>query len=260
MNKSTTHTRTLMAWPGNKTRLLKVIMPKVRPHVCSCEVFGGSLAWTLAKERSEVEIVNDYNGDLVALWRNAQRHLPELLRQIESVFSSRELFHHYRAQPGFTEIERAARFLIRSKTSFGGGMDSFAVAKTKGGGAAFNRDRVKEQLAAINQRLDKVVVENLPWQRMFKNYDAPTTQWFLDPPYLGADTGAYDGWTEEQMAEFGKQVLKLRGHFIVTVDDSPFNRHLFRSCEIEAVVTKNKRGNQRTNPNSTFGELIITPA
>jgi DNA adenine methylase len=253
-------TRPILPWPGNKSRMLKKLIPMIPPHVCSCEVFGGSLAFTLAKERSEVEIVNDINGDLVALYRNAQRHLPEIMRQIETAFSSRELFHHFRAQPGFTELERAARFLIRSKTSFGGGMDSFAVAKTKGGGASFNRQRVKEQLAAIHARLDKVVVENLPWERMFKNYDAETTFWFLDPPYLHAPTGAYEGWTEKEMANFGKEVLRLKGKFILTVDDSDFNRTLFKRCHIEAVVTQNKRGNQRTNPNATFGELIITPA
>lgn len=259
MNKASTHTRPILPWPGNKSRLLKLILPKMRPHVCSCEVFGGSLAWTLAKPRSEVEIVNDINGDLVALYRNAQRHLPEIIRQIETAFSSRELLHHFKAQPGFTEIERAARFLIRSKTSFGGGMNSFAVAKSKGGGASFNREAVKRQLAAIHERLDKVVVENLPWERMFKNYDADTTFWFLDPPYLHAPTGAYDGWTEKDMAEFGKQVFRLKGHFILTVDDSEFNRRLFSRCNIEAVVSQNRRGNLRTNPDAKFGELIITP-
>lgn len=251
--------RPILRWPGSKTRLLKKLLPLIPPHVCSCEVFGGSLAFTLAKPRSEVEIVNDINGDLVALYRNAQRHLPEIIRQIETAFSSRELLHHFKAQPGYTEIERAARFLVRSKTSFSGGMTSFAVAKTKGGGAAFSRESVKHQLAAIHERLDKVVVENLPWQRMFKNYDAPSTFWFLDPPYLDAPTGAYDGWKEKDMAEFGKEVLRLKGKFIVTVDDSAFNRRLFGDCKMEAVVSQNKLCNNRTAGDVKFGELIITP-
>ncbi len=252
-------TKPILRWPGSKSRLLKKLIPMIPPHVCSCEVFGGSLAFTLAKPRSQVEIVNDINGDLVALYRNAQRHLPELLRQLETAFSSRELLHLYKAQAGFTEIERAARFLIRSKTSFSGGMTSFAVAKSKGGGAALSRESVKSQLQAIHERLDKVVVENLPWQRMFKNYDQPETFWFLDPPYIDAPTGAYEGWSQEQMAEFGKSVLKLKGKFIVTVDDSPFNRALFKRCKLEGVVSQNKLVNNRTHADATFGELIITP-
>lgn len=71
--------RPLLSWPGGKSRLLKKLLPMIPPHVCSCEVFGGSLAWTLAKERSQVEIVNDINGDLVALYRNAYATFGELI-------------------------------------------------------------------------------------------------------------------------------------------------------------------------------------
>lgn len=252
--------RTILRWPGNKSRLLKKLLPLIPPHVCSCEVFGGSLAFTLAKPRSQVEIVNDINGDLVALYLNAQRHLPELVRLMESAFSSRQLLHLFRHQPGMTEIERAARFLIRSKTSFGGGMDSFAVAKTKGGGASLSRGLVKRQLREINERLDKVVVENLPWERALKNYDSPDSFFFMDPPYLGAPTGAYAGWTEKEMGEFGKAVLRLKGKWIVTVDDSEFNRRLFSDCKIEAVLSQNRRANNRTHGDLKFGELIIQPA
>jgi DNA adenine methylase len=252
-------TKTILRWPGNKTRHLKLILPMIKPHVCYCESFAGSAATLLAKERSRVEVINDVNGDLVALYLNAQKHLPEILRMIETVFSSRELFHMFRAQPGMTEIERAVRFLVRSKTSFAGNMDSFAVAKTKGGGSAFSRESVKQQLEAISERLDKVVVENLPYERCFQNYDSKDTFHFIDPPYLHSSTKAYRGWDETDMRTFRKHVEKLKGQFIITLDDSRFNRELFSDCKIESVVSKNRLGNNRTNPELTFGELIITP-
>lgn len=250
-------TKPVLRWPGNKSRMLARLLPRIKPHVCSVEVFGGSLAWTLAKERSETEVVNDFNGDLIALYRNAQRHLPELERELAHVVSSREMLRLYRTQPGMTEIERAARVLIRSKTSFGGNMDSFAVAKTKGGGAAFNREGVRKQLEAISARLDRVVIENLPWERVLKNYDSPAAFFFMDPPYLHADTKAYAGWTEAQMTEFAWAVFRLKGHYLITVDDSPFNRDLFKRCKMEAVVSKNRLANNRTDADLTFGELII---
>ena len=81
----------ILRWPGGKSRLLKKLLPLIPEHDCYGEVFGGGLALFGAKPRSPLEIVNDVNGDLIALYLNVQRHLPEMLRQIDLAVSSREL-------------------------------------------------------------------------------------------------------------------------------------------------------------------------
>ncbi|HEY3856363.1 MAG TPA: DNA adenine methylase, partial [Verrucomicrobiae bacterium] len=138
--------RPILRWPGGKGRLLPKILPRIPPHVCYCEPFAGGLAVQFGKERSDVEVVNDINGDLIALYLNAQRHLPELLRQVESFISSRQLLHLVSVNPGLTEIERAARFLFRNRISFAGNCRSFGVSKTRGGAASFDRPLVRDIL------------------------------------------------------------------------------------------------------------------
>jgi len=251
-------TKPILRWPGGKTRMLKKLLPMIPPHVCSCEVFGGGLAFTLAKPRSEVEIINDINGELISLYLAAQKHLPELHRQIEMLVSSRQLFHAFTKQPGLTDLERAARFLLRNRISFGGNMHSFGVAKTGGGGVAFSRKGVGKLLTQFHERLDNVVVENLPWQRCFANYDSPETFFFCDPPYFKSKIDAYEGWTEKQLREFARDVRRLKGKWIVTLDDCELNRQLFAGCQIEAVSTQNRSVNHRTHGDQRFGELIIT--
>lgn len=251
--------RPILRWPGGKSRMLKRLLPMIPPHVCYGEAFSGGLAVLLAKERSKVEVVNDVNGDLVALYRNLQFHLPALLGEINWLFSSRKNLRDFIAQPGLTELQRAARFLLVNRTSFGGNMNSFAVAKSAGGGAAFDRATVGELLGKAHDRLDRVVVEQLPYERFLANYDSKETFFFLDPPYLNADTGSYKGWTEEQLREMRKRVGKLKGQWLVTVDDSPLNRDLFSDCQIEAVTSQNRLCNNRTHSQVRFGELIITP-
>lgn len=250
----------ILRWPGGKSRLLPRILPLIPPHVCYCEPFAGGLAVLLAKPRSHVEIINDSNGDLIALYRSLQYHLPELLRELDYMFSSRKVLKDFVAQPGLTEIQRAARFLVKNKTSFGGGMTSFAVAKTKGSGAAFSRERHTVLLGEAHHRLDNVVVENLPYERCIELYDSRDSFFFLDPPYLNSDAGAYPGWSEKQMRELRRRVERLKGKWLVTVDDSTFNRELFSDCQLQAVESQNKRVNNRRLPNAKFGELIITPA
>jgi DNA adenine methylase len=252
-------TKPILRWPGGKSRLLPMILPRIAPHVCYCEPFAGGLAVLLAKPRSHVEVINDCNGDLVSLYRSLQYHLPELLREIDCMFASRKVLKDFIAQPGITEIQRAARFLVKNKTSFGGGMTSFAVAKTRGGGAGFSRERHTVLLGEAHHRLDKVVVENLPYERCLELYDARASFFFLDPPYLNSDAGAYAGWNEKQMREFRRRVDRLKGQWLVTVDDSAFNRELFKDCRMEAVESQNKRVNNRRLPDAKFGELVITP-
>jgi DNA adenine methylase len=249
--------RPILRWPGGKSRMLKHLLPLIPKHVCYCEPFAGGLAVLLAKPRSPVEVVNDLNGDLVALYRNLQYHLPELLREIDWMFSSRQALFDYMAQPGITEIQRAARFLLRNRTSFAGHMTSFAVAKTKGGGSAFNRAGAGELLGNAHERMDKVVVEHLPYDRCLKLYDSKDTFFFADPPYLNCDIHTYKGWKEEDLLQFRKTLDGLQGRWVVTLDDSPFNRDLFKDCKLKAVTSRN--GAMKNSSAKQFGELIIAP-
>ncbi len=255
-----TPTKPVLRWPGGKRRLLKELLPLLPgpdEAECYCEGFAGSAVLLLTKERHSTEVINDTNGDLVALMRNAHFHLPALLEEMRWFVASRQDFHDFKAQPGLTEIQRAARFLLRNRTSFGGDCTSFGVAKAKGGGVGFDRDLVGERLEGIRRRLNKVVVENLPYERCLQNYDAPATFFFLDPPYVGQDIKAYSPWTQADMNLLRTRLDRLQGRWLLTVNDSPENRALFSDCPTKPVRTRNNRRNTRTSPGATFGELIV---
>lgn len=252
-------TKPILRWPGGKSRMLAKLMPLIPKHVCYVEPFSGGAAVLLAKERSKVEILNDINGELVALYRNVQFHLPELLREIDYLHASRKNFHDYVAQPGLTEIQRAVRFLYRNRISFGGNMHSFGVAKTSGGGVAFDHNKNTAILGAAHERLNGVVIENLPYDRCMRLYDSPDTFFFVDPPYLEAKVEAYKGWHREDLVQFKRSLVKLQGRWVVTLDGSEFNRELFKDCKIETVTTRNRLVNSRTHSKQTFDEIIITP-
>lgn len=247
-------TKPVVRWPGGKSRLLGNILPLIRPHTTYVEAFGGGLAVMLAKEPSKCEVVNDINGDLVALYRCAQFHLEALIGEVEWTLTSRQNLADYVKQPGVTEIQRAARFFLRNRMSFGGGGTSYAVAKATGQPSRLN---VLEGLRALNRRLDRVSVENLPYERLMANYDSAQTFWFFDPPYSAGAVDAYGMWTDEEMRGFATRVMALQGDWLVTVNDSPVNRELFAAHDVTPVVTRSGSVNRRLRPDATFGELII---
>ncbi len=247
----------ILRWPGGKSRLLKDILPLIRPHTCYVEAFAGGLAVLLAKERSKIEVVNDLNGDIVCLYRCAQFHLEALLEEIRWMVNSRQNIKDYLAQPGLTDLQRASRFLVRNRTSFGGNGDSFAVAKRGGGGAGVSRAKIMNMVRSLAARLDRVAIENASFERILKNYDAPSTLFFLDPPYVGCEIANYTAWDAARMTDFATRVQQLQADWIVTVNDSPLNREIFSNHEFRPVVTRSGTVNHRTHAGATFGEIII---
>ena len=250
-------TKPILRWPGGKRRHLKTILPLIKPHTCYVEPFAGGLAVLLAKPRSPVEVVNDANRDIVALYRCAQFHLEALLLEMEWQFAARVNFKDFRENRGLTDLQRAARFLVGNLTSFGGGGSSFGIVKT-GRGIGLDRKQIVERLTALRARLDKVTVECVDWEHCVRLYDSPESFLFLDPPYLHADVKAYDGWSEVQMERLAEVLAALKGQWILTVDGSEFCQRLFGRWKSRLVNTRSGAVNQRLKSGTMFSELIIT--
>jgi DNA adenine methylase len=212
----------------------------------------------LAKERSQLEVLNDINGDLVNFYRCVRFHADPLLTELEFVLNSRQEFHDFRHQPGLTDIQRAARWFFRNKTCFGGArMDSFG-AGVAGGGANNSRSARMESIRALNLRLDRVNIEQLDWQRCLDLYDRPDSFFFLDSPYTDCDAGMYSEWTETDVRRLHDRVLQLRGRWIITLNDTAAIREIFAGCEIRSVSRARGICNEGKDA-QPYRELIITP-
>lgn len=252
-----TKARPVIAWPGGKTRLLKHLLPLIPEHTLYCEVFGGGLAVFLAKPESAVEVINDLNGELISFYRCCKFHLDALEKELEMVLNSRLEFDDYLKQPGLTELQRAARWFVRHKLSFGGMGETFAITRTQPLSSRLNRMLA---IRALNQRLDRTTVENGTWEHCFKHYDDPRAFFFLDPPYFDSGGAAYAGWSLDQLTAFARAVRRLKGRWLLTYQDCPEVRALFSDCEILAVSRPNGIGNNgRQRTGRTYAEVIIRP-
>lgn len=252
---TTQRIRPLIRWAGGKSRLLKHLLP-LPEHTAYVEPFAGGLAVLLAKSRSTIEVVNDLNGDLVNLYRCVQFHPEAIIQEVQWTLNSRRNLQDFLAQPGLTDLQRAARWLVRNKTGFGTSMTSYGVSRTSGGSATGSRENVQKAIRDLSARLDKVSVENLSYERMLRLYDAPGTLFFMDPPYYQSDASCYDGWNEAEMTQFAERVLQLKGDWIVTLDDSKLTRQLFKGWTITPIKTVNGARN-RAQGTTTFGEIIV---
>lgn len=253
-------TKPLISWPGGKTRLLKHIVPHISPVAGYIEVFAGGCAVLLAKPQSKLEVVNDINSDIVTLYRVAKHHPEALAAEMLLMPASRRYLVDCVAllkTDGLTDIQRAAMFLHANKTSFCANGESFAVAKNPGTSPFISRDALIDRISEFARRMGRVAIENMDYRRLLKTYDHPGNLFFLDPPYLNAAIKNYRGWTEIEMGQFHAAVVALQGSWIVTVDDSPLNRSLWKNYDCHFITSRNGCGNQALAPNRTFGEMII---
>ncbi|MBN1404175.1 MAG: DNA adenine methylase, partial [Opitutales bacterium] len=104
----------ILSWPGGKSRLARYILPLIPAHRCYVEPFCGGLGMFLSREVPccTVEVINDFNGDLINLFRVVKFHRDAFLDELDLCLNSREDFQTFIAQPGLTDIQRAARWFM----------------------------------------------------------------------------------------------------------------------------------------------------
>ncbi|TMV85245.1 DNA adenine methylase [Thioclava sp. BHET1] len=225
-------------WLGGKKRLHPLIIEKIEAisHKTYVEPFVGMGGVFLRRRfRPKLEVANDFNGEIVNLFRILQRHYVQLLEVMRFSIASRREFERLRAvdPDTLTDLERAARFLYLQRLAFGGQVDGvFGVAATSG--PRFSLSRIEPLLDAAHERLEGVVFERLDWAELIPRYDTPDTLFYLDPPYFGGENdygkGLFDRGQFEKMAEI---LRGIRGSFILSLNDRPEVRECFDGFHME---------------------------
>ncbi|HFC09110.1 MAG TPA: DNA adenine methylase, partial [Chloroflexi bacterium] len=63
-------------------------------------------------------------------------------------------------------------------------------------------NRLPAAVVAAAQRLKKVTIENADWQTILRRYDAPSTLFYCDPPYLGETRSKWGKFRKAYRYEF----------------------------------------------------------
>lgn len=249
------------AWIGGKRTLAPQIVEMISriPHRTYAEPFVGMGGVFFRRRQAPfAEIINDRNGDVVNLFRILQRHYPQFMDTLKFQITSRREFERLKAcDPAtLTDLERAARFIYLQKLAFGGKVEGQNFGIRRKGGAGFNLTRVSPLLEDVHERLTGVVIENLDWMDFIGRYDRPETLFYIDPPYFGSE-GDYGKalFRRDQFAEMADRLGRLKGRFIMSINDVPEIRRLFKSFVMRGVDLNYSVGGGAGTPAS---ELIVS--
>lgn len=176
---------------GGKFRLAPWIIDQMPEHTCYVEPFGGAAGVLLQKPRCYAEVYNDLDSEVVNLFTVLRD--PDMNKRLRDACAltpySRDEFCAAR-EASAEPLERARRMVVRACMGFGsassiGGNSGFrSDSKRKFATAAHLWERYPENLAAVCQRLQGVIIENKDALAVMRAHDAEKTLHYIDPPYV----------------------------------------------------------------------------
>jgi DNA adenine methylase len=236
-------TRKLIAfgWYGGKFSHLDWLLPLLPACHHYCEPFGGSGAVLMNRSPSPVETYNDLDGEVVNFFRVLRTQKEKLVEQIGLTPFSREEFGlacviDSNADP----VERARRFYVRARQVRTGLAQTATLGRwancknTSRAGMSGVISRwlgAVEMLPEIADRLLRIQIENRPATEVIRLYDAPTTLFYCDPPYVhqtrGDDKAYGYEMTDREHRELARVLNSAKGMVAVSNYDCPLMNELY---------------------------------
>lgn len=250
-----------MSWVGGKKALRDDVIIRMPPFYDKyIEVFGGA-GWVLFRKmpENEAEVFNDFNSNLVNLYRCVRDNPAKLKYKLRYVLNSREDFrwlvflHKKGIFTRFHDYDRAAKFYQLIRYSYGSALESFASQPH----SIWNDFPLIDM---ASRRLQKVIIENQDFEVLIKHYDSPGSFFYCDPPYYATESYYKDvGFTKNDHVRLRDTLSKIKGKFLVSYNDCPEIRELwaYEGIHIESV-SRMDNFRQRYSGGAMYNELFIS--
>ena len=217
--------RAPFAYPGSKSKSIDKILPHLPYTSRYVEPFGGSAAILLARHKSSLEVFNDRYAGVVSFYIciRSKAKLDSLIEWIENTIHSREDFVWCKSTWKDIEddVERAARWYYMTMYSFGRLGRNFGRATSSKAGLVSIRDKLK-LFPDLHQRFKNVQVENQDWYQCMVDYDHEDTVFYIDPPYVDADSGIYTNkMSKDDHRRLLEVIFSLKGFCAVSGYSNP---------------------------------------
>jgi DNA adenine methylase len=194
--------KTDIIWAGGKSMMVDKIQPLIPPHKCRVEVFGGGATFTLMDPPVENMVYNDINQNIVRFFRVQREHYHELQSILQLTPYARQEFydslppelddksvdawHQLWCSEAVDDIEWARRYFIVINLGFTHEEDCKSFRSSKEHSVARAIKNHVDRIGYITERFRSVVIENISWETLVKNYDDEDTLFICDPPYLSS--------------------------------------------------------------------------
>lgn len=182
--------KAITKYPGSKWSLVKWIISYFPEHHSYLEPFFGSGAVLFNKPRSNIETVNDLDGNVVNLFEWIRKDPERLAHEIYFTPYARQVYEDAFSVVPKDSFDKAVKFYICLNMGRG-----FRTTGEKVGWKNDVQGREKayasqdwrnlpEKIMLAAERLRGVQIENKPAVELIKRFNFPNVLVYLDPPYV----------------------------------------------------------------------------
>lgn len=182
--------KAVVKYPGSKWSISKWIISFFPEHHSYVEPFFGSGAVLFNKGRSNIETVNDLDGNVANLFECIREDPEKLARSIYLTPYSREVYEKAFQEVPEDKFEAALNFYIRLNMGHG--------FRTNGEKVGWKNDvqgrersyasqdwcNLPEKIMQAAERLRGVQIENRPALEVIRRFNYKNVLIYLDPPYV----------------------------------------------------------------------------
>ena len=238
---------------GGKSKSRDFLISKFPKHKTYVEAFVGGGSIFFRKPKADVNVVNDLDKDIYHTFKD-MRDVGENMKNRD--FSpSRTKFKRLLNQKTFdNKSDRLYRNLYLSLNSFGGNRRSYVGGKEEGRQRGVNVGK-KYKTNKWKDALKDVRIENKDYSKLLTKYDDPSTFFFLDPPYEQKHKKKNYEVDNMDFEELANNLKRLKGKFLLTINDSPRMRQVFKNFRIRKYTVTYEISGERQEGNK---ELYIT--
>lgn len=208
----------IFKYPGSKWRIAEWIVSFFPEHHSYLEPFFGSGAVLFNKPRSNIETVNDLNGDVVNLFRWIRENPEKLAQQVFLMPYARDVYE-WAYQPSKDSLERAVKMLVKMQMGHGFRMTGEKVGwkiDIQGREKAYAAGQwctLPDVIRQAAERLRGVQIENRPAVEVIRRFYFPNVLIYADPPYLMETRCGRQQYSHEMTdADHVKLLETLRDH------------------------------------------------
>ena len=244
--------KTPLTYYGGKQQLAKLILGLIPEHRVYCEPFLGGAAIFFAKEPSKVEIINDTNGEIINFYEVLKQDFTALEKEVTISLHSRKLHNHaqviYQNPEMFDRVKRAWAIWMLANCSYGSKLDGSFGYDRKGSISKRLDNKRSDFGLDYSIRLQRVQIECRDALRIIESRDAKDAFFYPDPPYVGADQGHYDGYSQGDFDNLLKLLKNIKGKFLLSSfrnksQEDYAKRYGWHNMELKmsCSMSKNKR-------------------
>jgi DNA adenine methylase len=267
-----TFPRPFLKWAGGKSKLIQqylTYLPSKNNYKNYYEPFlgGGAVFFHIQPSNA---MLTDINAELITAYRCVRDNVKELIYLLNKhkLQHDKDYYYSVRANPGQTDLEKAARLIYLNKTCFNGLYRVNSQGKFNVPLGRYKNPNIcpEDLLLAASEALCRAEIKQANFTEILNHASNSDDFVYFDPPYYPiSETSYFTSYSSYSFEE--SQQIKLRDVFVqlsergvkvmLSNSDCQFIRNLYSNFNIHTISAA-RTINSNTTKRGKINEVLIT--